>query len=78
MKAQRARRLFAVSAIGVLMASGATVGAAGTASAAVPAKAHTNFGRCFDRWGFDRCGFDGFGFRDNGFNNGGVVVIVVG
>ncbi|MFF4485579.1 hypothetical protein ACFY0F_03650 [Streptomyces sp. NPDC001544] len=73
MKAQRARRLFAASAIGVLMAGGATIGAAGTASAAVPPKAHTNFG-CFD-WGFNRCGF---GFNNGfGFGNGGVVVVVV-
>ncbi|MGW2643002.1 hypothetical protein [Streptomyces sp. NPDC001348] len=78
MKAQRARRLFAATAIGVLMASGATIGAAGTASAAVPTKAPTGFGGCFDRWGFNHCGFDGFGFRNSGFNNGGVVVIVVG
>jgi hypothetical protein len=76
MKAQRARRLFAASAIGVLMAGGATIGAAGTASAAVPPKAHTNFG-CFDGWG-NRCGFGGFGFNNGfGFGNGGVVVVVV-
>ncbi|MFE2283221.1 hypothetical protein ACFXDJ_03475 [Streptomyces sp. NPDC059443] len=36
MFAVRAKRLFAVSAIGVLMAGGAALGAAGTASAAVP------------------------------------------
>ncbi|MFI5682472.1 hypothetical protein [Streptomyces sp. NPDC051636] len=78
MKAQRARRLFAVSAIGVLMAGGATIGAAGTASAAVPSQAPTNFG-CFDRgghrWWNDDCGF-GFDHRNN-FDNGAVVVIVV-
>ncbi|MFE2140687.1 hypothetical protein ACFXA3_02830 [Streptomyces sp. NPDC059456] len=36
MQAIRAKRLFAVSAIGVLMAGGAALGAAGAASAAVP------------------------------------------
>lgn len=87
MKAQRARRLFAVSAISVLMAGGATIGAAGAASAAPPAKAPTkapaNFG-CWDHSNrfFNNCGFhSGFGFNngfDNGFNTGGVVVIVVG
>ncbi|MFD4611689.1 hypothetical protein [Streptomyces sp. NPDC058451] len=39
MKAQRARRLFAMSAVGVLMAAGTALGAAGTASAATPAAA---------------------------------------
>ncbi|MEU5592321.1 hypothetical protein [Streptomyces sp. NPDC020298] len=85
MKAQRARRLFAVSAISVLMAGGATIGAAGVASAAAPSKATkapTNFG-CFDRSNrfFNNCGFNsGFGFNNgfnNGFNTGGFVVIVV-
>ncbi|WP_327279855.1 MULTISPECIES: hypothetical protein [unclassified Streptomyces] len=36
MQALRMKRLFAVSAIGVLMAGGAALGAAGTASAATP------------------------------------------
>lgn len=36
MQALRVKRLFAVSAIGVLMAGGAALGAAGTASAATP------------------------------------------
>ncbi|MEU6554755.1 hypothetical protein ABZ915_31445 [Streptomyces sp. NPDC046915] len=88
MKAPRARRLLAVSAISVLMAGGATIGAAGAASAAAPSKATqapTNFG-CFDHSNrfFNNCGFNGFnngfGFRNgfnNGFNNGGFVVIVV-
>ncbi|MET8243370.1 hypothetical protein ABZV31_02395 [Streptomyces sp. NPDC005202] len=85
MKAHRARRLFAVSAIGVLMAGGAAIGAAGTASAAVPANVSTNvstnFGRgCSDfgrnGWWNNNCDFR-FGNRGD-FNNGAVVVIVVG
>ncbi|MFJ7591703.1 hypothetical protein ACIQZO_30895 [Streptomyces sp. NPDC097617] len=41
MQALRVKRLFAVSAIGVLMAGGAALGAAGTASAATPTHAPT-------------------------------------
>lgn len=41
MQALRVKRLFAVSAIGVLMAGGAALGAAGTASAAVPTQSVT-------------------------------------
>ncbi|OEJ34520.1 hypothetical protein [Streptomyces subrutilus] len=36
MRAQRAKRLFVVSAAGLLMAGGAALGTAGTASAATP------------------------------------------
>ncbi|MFD6874156.1 MULTISPECIES: hypothetical protein [unclassified Streptomyces] len=36
MHAQRAKRLFAISAAGLLMAGGAAIGTAGTASAATP------------------------------------------
>ncbi|MCF3184494.1 hypothetical protein [Streptomyces sp. NPDC096033] len=39
MQALRVKRLFAASAIGVLLAGGAAMGAAGTASAAVPTHA---------------------------------------
>ncbi|MEU2714715.1 hypothetical protein [Streptomyces sp. NPDC007205] len=82
MNAHRARRLAAVSAIGVLMAGGAAIGTAGTASAATPTHVSTNRG-CF-RGGWD-CGFDNrFGGFNNGFfgfNNGfgsvPVVVVVV-
>ncbi|MFE6840726.1 hypothetical protein ACFVFI_38650, partial [Streptomyces sp. NPDC057705] len=41
MQALRVKRLFAVSAIGVLMAGGAAIGAAGTASAATPTHSPT-------------------------------------
>ncbi|MEU6576998.1 hypothetical protein [Streptomyces sp. NPDC046805] len=72
MKARRARRLFAVSAVGVLMASGAAIGAAGTASAA-PQSVPSNHNHFCGRGGFNGCysGFYGFnsGFN-NGFNNG--------
>ncbi|MFE0450096.1 hypothetical protein ACFW2D_02130 [Streptomyces sp. NPDC058914] len=75
MNAQRARRLFAISAVGVLMAGGAAVGAAGTASAAAPSDLPTNVSRDWcdrhhDWWGH---GCD----RDD-FDDGSVVVIVVG
>ncbi|MEU3861204.1 hypothetical protein AB0F03_28200 [Streptomyces sp. NPDC028722] len=82
MKPLRARRLFAGSAVAVLLAGGAAIGAAGTASAATPAHVPTNRG-CFDRgngW-FDNC--DNFGNRfqnGNFFPSGvgsGVVVIVL-
>ncbi|MFK4146704.1 hypothetical protein [Streptomyces sp. NPDC004065] len=78
MKAQRARRLFAMSAVGVLMAGGAAIGAAGTASAAAPAHTPTNFGRCFDRGGWWNCD-NGFGHRGDFFRNDipSVVVIVL-
>lgn len=82
MNAQRARRVFAVSAAGVLMAGGAAVGAAGTASAATsahPATIHTD--RCHDRGWWGNCD-DGFGHRHgdffhDGIDTGGVIVIVL-
>ncbi|GGW70391.1 hypothetical protein GCM10010503_54510 [Streptomyces lucensis JCM 4490] len=77
MKAVRTRRLLAASAIGVLMAGGAVVGTAGTASAATPASTLTNHGRCFDRWGFGGYCDRGDFFRP-GVLNTGVVVIVLG
>ncbi|MFI1162987.1 hypothetical protein ACH4UM_05075 [Streptomyces sp. NPDC020801] len=87
MKAPRARRLLAMSAVGVLMAGGAAIGAAGTASAATPAQAPTNFrhGCWVGGWWDPDCGFghrNDFNRFNNGFNNGfigtgGVVVIVL-
>ncbi|MFF0042791.1 hypothetical protein ACFYRG_42410 [Streptomyces mirabilis] len=89
MRAQRARRLAAVSAAGLLMAGGAAIGTAGTAAAAAPAvhtQVTTNWcgdhgdwgGRCFDHR------FDHHGFRFDHrfdhhrfFNHGGVVIIVL-
>ncbi|MFJ9736598.1 hypothetical protein [Streptomyces sp. NPDC101166] len=73
MNAQRVRRLLAASAVGVLMAGGATVGAASTASAA-PAHPSPLVNRDWcdhHRWWNDDCNF-----HDN-FNDGAVVVIVV-
>ncbi|MER5821064.1 hypothetical protein [Streptomyces mirabilis] len=90
MRAQRARRLAAVSAVGILTAGGAAIGAAVTAVAAAPA-VHTQVttNRCGDRgdWGgrcFDQR-FDHNGFRfdhrfgDHGFlfNRGGALIIVL-
>ncbi|MFH9404374.1 hypothetical protein ACH4JS_32125 [Streptomyces sp. NPDC017638] len=80
MKAQRVRRLLAVSAAGAVLAGGAAVGTAGTASAATPRQVSTHHG-CYDRgWG-NGCGFARNDFFGNGFRNGlvgtGVVVIVV-
>ncbi|CAK7285223.1 MULTISPECIES: hypothetical protein [Streptomyces] len=71
MKAQRARRLAAVSAVGVLLAGGATIATAGSASAATQTHVTTNRGcyghNCFGfNRGFNRGGF----FFNNGFNNG--------
>ncbi|MEV7685204.1 hypothetical protein ACFW1F_02775 [Streptomyces bungoensis] len=76
MKARSARRLAALSAIGVLMAGGAAIGTAGTASAATPTQLSTNrgcfyggwWGNCFDRGDF---------FHHDFFNNTPVVVVVV-
>ncbi|CAL9676236.1 hypothetical protein [Streptomyces griseomycini] len=74
MNAQRVRRFFAVSAVGVLMAGGATIGAASTASAAAPASSPALVSR-------DSCGPYGLQghnchFHD-GFNNNNDVVVVV-
>ncbi|MEV0182997.1 hypothetical protein AB0I54_27420 [Streptomyces sp. NPDC050625] len=85
MKAQRARRLVAASAVGVLLAGGTTIATAGTASAATPTQVTANRG-CFNGGWWNNCGFGfgnfgGFGFNNgftNGFNTGGVVVILVG
>ncbi|MFI8191635.1 hypothetical protein ACIF8T_22920 [Streptomyces sp. NPDC085946] len=74
MNAQRARRLLAASAVGVLMAGGATIGAAGTASAATPAVLPTQVGSDWcDRhgWQNENCHLPG------GIDNTVVVVVVV-
>ncbi|WP_030739028.1 hypothetical protein [Streptomyces sp. NRRL S-31] len=72
MTARSARRLFAVSAAGVLLAGGAAIGTAGTASAAAPHQVTTDRG-CFDRGFGNDCFGNGFhnGFRDGFFDNGG-------
>jgi hypothetical protein len=78
-----------MSAVGVLMAGGAAIGAAGTAAAAAPAvhtQVTTNWcdghddwgGRCFDQ----RLDHHGFRFdlrfdHHRFFNNGGFVIIVL-
>ncbi|MFF4354753.1 hypothetical protein [Streptomyces sp. NPDC001530] len=91
MNAQRARRLVAVSAVGVLMAGGTAIGAAGTASAAVPTQVSNDFHRnCgYGGWWND-CDYDydyGYGYGHRGdrgdfyrtnFDNVPVIVIVVG
>lgn len=71
MTARSARRLFAVSAAGVLLAGGAAIGTAGTASAAAPHQVTTDRG-CFDRGFGNDCFGNGFhnGFRDGFFDNG--------
>ncbi|MEW2291480.1 hypothetical protein ABZ719_02070 [Streptomyces sp. NPDC006743] len=87
MKAPRARRLFALSAAGVLLAGGAAIGAAGTASAATPqtTSVTTNHGcgwwssNCYghrgDRGALYGPGYGyGYGF---GYNQSSVVVIVL-
>lgn len=62
MQALRLKRLFAVSAIGVLMAGGAALGAAGTASAAVPAQSVTYVSH---GGGWDHDGYGHHGWYDN-------------
>ncbi|WP_330457471.1 hypothetical protein OIB37_11485 [Streptomyces sp. NBC_00820] len=84
MNAQRARRLAALSAVGVLLAGGATVATTTTASASAPTQASTNRGCFYGGW-WGNCGRGGFGYGFNtgfnnygyGFNNSPVVVIVV-
>ncbi|KOV93206.1 MULTISPECIES: hypothetical protein [unclassified Streptomyces] len=88
MTVRSVRRLFAVSAAGVLLAGGAAIGTAGTASAATPHQVTTNHG-CRGGFGFNNCygnGFyNGYGFGNGfygsgfvpGFGGGGVVVVVV-
>ncbi|WP_327325108.1 hypothetical protein OG735_23315 [Streptomyces sp. NBC_01210] len=87
MRAQRARRLAAVSAASILMAGGAAIGAAGTAAAAAPAvHTHVTTNWCGDRddWG-GNCSDHRFDHRtDHRFdhhrffvNHGGVVIIVL-
>ncbi|MEU0677064.1 hypothetical protein ABZ330_30020 [Streptomyces sp. NPDC006172] len=75
MNAQRVRRCLAASAVGVLMAGGATVGAASTASAAAPAHPSPQVDRGWcdhhHRWWNDDCNFH------DSFQDGSVVVIVV-
>ncbi|MET9854844.1 hypothetical protein ABZY57_18085 [Streptomyces sp. NPDC006450] len=59
MSALRAKRLFVVSAAGLLMAGGAALGTAGTASAAAPAQ-HVSY--VAGGWDHD---------DDNGWHHGG-------
>ncbi|MEU3059193.1 hypothetical protein AB0P12_23535 [Streptomyces subrutilus] len=69
MHAQRAKRLFAVSAAGLLMAGGAAFGAAGTASAATPAQTPTHsVGYVNGGGGCDDDG-DGWGGNYGGWHN---------
>ncbi|MFI9807574.1 hypothetical protein ACIHEJ_24955 [Streptomyces sp. NPDC052301] len=75
MSAQHSKRLFAVSAVGVLLAGGAAVGAAGTASAATTAHVtsyypHSSRG-CDEVWGNGGCDtYDDQGWFDQGGDRG--------
>ncbi|MEU3909916.1 MULTISPECIES: hypothetical protein [unclassified Streptomyces] len=71
MQALRVKRLFAASAIGVLLAGGAAMGAAGTASAAVPthAVAYSHGGGGWDN--DDDWGGHGHGWYDDDDDWGG-------
>ncbi|MEU2448871.1 MULTISPECIES: hypothetical protein [Streptomyces] len=69
MQALRVKRLFAVSAIGVLMAGGAALGAAGTASAAAPTHAPTYV--TGGGWDDDDHGYGGHGWYDDDDDWGG-------
>ncbi|MEV7547126.1 MULTISPECIES: hypothetical protein [unclassified Streptomyces] len=71
MQALRVKRLFAASAIGVLLAGGAAMGAAGTASAAVPTHAVTYVSHG-GGWDDDDYGYGhGHGWYDNDDDWGG-------
>ncbi|WP_208611457.1 hypothetical protein [Streptomyces bungoensis] len=84
MRAQRTKRLFAVSAAGALLAGGAAIGVAGTASAATPAH-HSSYSHGFNRddycgdwWdngcdygGYDHGGYDHGGYDHGGYDHGG-------
>ncbi|KUN25321.1 hypothetical protein AQJ11_21385 [Streptomyces corchorusii] len=75
MRASRARRLFAASAAGLVMAGGAAIGAAGTASAAAPAvPTRVTDDWCWGQGGwscFDHHSDHGFGHRfDHRFDHG--------
>ncbi|WP_371618841.1 hypothetical protein [Streptomyces sp. NBC_00454] len=76
MFALRAKRLFAVSAAGLLMAGGAALGAAGTASAAAPTQ-HVSYvaggwdhdddhGWHHGGWNWDDDDDNGYGGHDHG------------
>lgn len=85
MQGQRAKRLFAVSAAGLLMAGGAALGTAGTASAATPTQtvSHARGGDCGDSdhgWGGHQSGWghnsgwdddDDSGYGHGGHDHGG-------
>ncbi|GAA3126675.1 hypothetical protein GCM10010521_11580 [Streptomyces rameus] len=77
MKAQRVRHLFAATVAGVLLAGGATMSVASTASAATPDQVSTHHGCWYGGCGYGYGDFFGNGFR-NGFYGTGVVVVVVG
>ncbi|MGW6747175.1 hypothetical protein, partial [Streptomyces sp. NPDC055006] len=73
MRALRVKRLFAVTATGVLMAGGAAIGTAGTASANTGSN-HYNSGysNCYNRgwgWSWDNCRYNGH-HRYGGYNRG--------
>ncbi|MFG2884577.1 hypothetical protein ACGFYV_20185 [Streptomyces sp. NPDC048297] len=63
MSAQHAKRLFAVSVVGALMAGGSALGAAGTASAATPVPVPSYSQRsnrgCDEVWGDGGCDVHG-------------------
>ncbi|MDJ0380370.1 hypothetical protein [Streptomyces sp. G-G2] len=73
MQALRVKRLFAVSAIGVLMAGGAALGAAGTASAATPTHSVTYVSHGGGGWDHDNSDYNGYhhGWYDNDDDWGG-------
>lgn len=68
MFAQRAKRLFVVSAAGLLMAGGAALGTAGTASAAAPAQ-HVSY--VAGGWDDDDYGHGGWDDDDDDYGYGG-------
>ncbi|MFF8971430.1 hypothetical protein [Streptomyces sp. NPDC014995] len=69
MRAQRARRLAAASAAGLMMAGGIAFGTAGTASASVTSQEYSHSHHCDDSWWDDHCDHDDNGRGGNGHHS---------
>ncbi|MEU6475578.1 hypothetical protein ABZ858_01580 [Streptomyces sp. NPDC047017] len=86
MKAPRARRLTALSVAGLLLAGGAAIGTAGTASAAAPATVKTAASHGCGGW-YGNCGYGhrggayygpgyGYGYGFGAYPSSVVVIVV--
>ncbi|CAL9469273.1 hypothetical protein SUDANB15_02781 [Streptomyces sp. enrichment culture] len=61
MRTQRAKRVFAASAAGLMMAGGVALGTAGTASASAPVQEQSHSSYCGDYYYWDDDCYDGRG-----------------